>query len=70
MTRTNQPDGASETHNQVGCPYQNQSGEQAVLNWVHILAEIDVRTLPPDLQLELRQLCFRPSHLDRQTGQV
>src|SRR5215475_5229585 len=65
MIRTYEPYGALETHNQAGCPYLNQSGEQAVLNWAHILGEIDPQTLPPNLQAELLQLRARASHRDQ-----
>jgi hypothetical protein len=47
---------SAETRNQAGCPYLNQTGSDAVLNWVNILASIDQVSLPQSLQAELRQL--------------
>jgi hypothetical protein len=47
---------ATKSHNQAGCPYLNQTGAEAVLDWITVLAKIDPAALPSDLQAELRQL--------------
>jgi hypothetical protein len=52
------PNNISETRNQAGCPYLNQIGADAVLNWANILASIDRLLLPENLQIELQQLLF------------
>ena len=44
------------THNQSGCPYLNQTGYDAVQSWAQVLAQIDLQSLPADLQAELQQL--------------
>lgn len=52
--------------NQPACPLLNQRGADAVMYWEQVLASIDPRTLPPDLQAELgllrRAACAPPSH--------
>jgi len=53
---SDRPSNSAETRNQAGCPYLNQTGSDAVLNWANILASIDYISLPQSLQLELRQL--------------
>jgi hypothetical protein len=50
---------ATETHNQAGCPYLNQTGRDAVQDWASALARIDPTTLAADLQAELQQLQTR-----------
>jgi hypothetical protein len=50
------PNKIVETHNQAGCPYLDQTGADAVLNWAHILASIDRLLLPENLRIELQQL--------------
>lgn len=47
---------ATEHANQLGCPYLHQTGHQAVRDWANVLASIDTRALPPELQNELRML--------------
>jgi hypothetical protein len=49
-------DGTTATHNQVGCPYLNQTGYDAVQDWAHVLARIDPHLLSVELQVELLQL--------------
>jgi hypothetical protein len=46
----------TKSHNQAGCPYLNQSGAEAVLDWSNVLAGIDLAALPSELQAELRRL--------------
>lgn len=46
----------AETCNRDGCPYLNQTGYDAVLDWANVLASIDCVSLPQSLQLELLQL--------------
>jgi hypothetical protein len=46
----------AKSHNQAGCPYLNQTGAEAVLDWSSVLAGIDLAALPSDLQAELHQL--------------
>jgi hypothetical protein len=50
------PSNSAETRNQAGCPYLNQTGSDAVLNWANVLASIELLSLPQSLQAELRQL--------------
>ena len=50
------PNNIVETRNQAGCPYLNQTGADAVLNWANVLASIDRLSLPQNLQVELQQL--------------
>ena len=50
------PSDILETRNQAGCPYRNQTGADAVLNWANVLASIDRLSLPQSLQVELQQL--------------
>lgn len=52
---------ATETHNQMGCPYLNQTGAEAIYEWASVLANIDIESLPPQLQTELQQLRGRQS---------
>ena len=47
---------STKSHNQDGCPYLNQAGTDAVLDWISVLAGIDLAALPSELQSELRQL--------------
>src|SRR5215217_6318095 len=44
---------ATRSRNRAGCPYLNQAGADAVLNWVSVLAGIDPATLPSELRAEL-----------------
>ena len=46
----------SDTHNQLGCPYLNQSGAEAVLDWASVLAAIETAELTPELHSQLQQL--------------
>jgi hypothetical protein len=55
---------ATTAHNQAGCPYLNQTGEDAVLDWASVLAGIDLTTLPADLRAELHQLQLRSAGAD------
>jgi hypothetical protein len=71
--RTTTRHSATATHNQAGCPYLNQTGYDAVQEWAQVLARIDMRTLPPELQLELQRLqagCagHKPSGKSRKAG--
>jgi hypothetical protein len=50
------PSNITEGRNQAGCPYLNQTGADAVLDWANVLASIDRVSLPQSLQLELQQL--------------
>ena len=47
---------ATRSRNRAGCPYLNQIGADAVLNWVSVLAGIDPATLPSELRAELGRL--------------
>jgi len=49
----------SKTHNRAGCPYRDQTGKDAVLDWAGVLAGIDLPALPAELQVELQQLRLR-----------
>jgi hypothetical protein len=50
---------ATETHNRAGCPYLNQTGNDAVQDWASVLVSIDPKTLAADLRAELQQLQTR-----------
>jgi hypothetical protein len=52
---------STKSRNQAGCPYLNQTGADAVLDWVSVLAGIDPAALPSELQSELRQLKLQSS---------
>ena len=52
---------ASASHNCAGCPYLNQAGADAVLDWSSVLAGIDPAALPSELQAELRKLQLKSS---------
>ena len=52
---------ATKSHNRAGCPYLNQAGADAVLNWSSVLAGIDPAALPSELQAELRKLQLKSS---------
>jgi hypothetical protein len=56
--------GATPTHNQAGCPYLNQTGCEAVKDWAQVLARLDLLTLQPDLQVELKRLQLGCSSTD------
>ena len=56
MRRKDGPNGAGEFSNDNGCPYMNQTLREALQDWSHVLAELDLRSLPSDLQAELHQL--------------
>jgi hypothetical protein len=56
MRRIDNSRNASQTHNQAGCPYLNQTGREAVQDWSHVLASIDLVMLPAELQAELQLL--------------
>jgi hypothetical protein len=56
MSRSNNQDYSSASHNQAGCPYLNQSGFDAVQRWAQVLEQIDPQILPVELQQELRLL--------------
>lgn len=58
---------AAEHTNQLGCPYLNQAGWQAVCDWAHVLERIDTRALSPELQNELRQLRLASDRAERNT---
>jgi hypothetical protein len=47
---------STKSRKQVGCPYLNQTGADAVVDWISVLAGIDPAALPSELQSELRQL--------------
>jgi hypothetical protein len=47
---------STKSRNQAGCPYLNQTGAEAVLDWINVLAGIDPAALPSELQSELRRL--------------
>ena len=55
--------GAADFGNDDGCPYINQTLLETVQNWPQVLASIDFRSLPIDLQAELYQL--RHKYADR-----
>jgi hypothetical protein len=46
----------AKARNRAGCPYLDQKGVDAVLDWSSVLAAIDPATLPSELQAELRRL--------------
>jgi hypothetical protein len=52
---------STKSHNQSGCPYLNQTGAEAVLDWASVLAGIDPAALPSELQSELRRLQLKSS---------
>ena len=52
---------ATASHNRAGCPYLNQAGADAVLDWSSVLAGIDPAALPSELQAELRKLQLKSS---------
>jgi hypothetical protein len=54
----------TQTQNQAGCPYLHQTGRDAVQNWAHVLANIDLVTLPADLQTELQHLRLKDAGAD------
>jgi hypothetical protein len=56
---------ASDTHNQSGCPFWNQTLQDTVQDWASILGRIDSLTLPTDLQLELLRLRCQAAGVDR-----
>jgi len=51
-------------HNRMGCPFLNQTGKDAVLEWGNVLARIDLLALPPELQAELEQLRLKYTGVD------
>ena len=55
---------AITSHNQAGCPYLNQTGVEAVLDWSSVLAGIDPAALPSELQAELHRLQIKSSTAD------
>ena len=52
---------ATASHNRAGCPYLNQAGAGAVLDWRSVLAGIAPAALPSELQAELRKLQLKSS---------
>jgi hypothetical protein len=52
---------STKSRNQAGCPYLNQTGADAVLDWINVLAGIDPAALPSELQSELHQLQLKSS---------
>ena len=52
---------ATASHNRAGCPYLNQAGADAVLDWSSVLAGIDPAALPSELQAELQA----PAQIER-----
>jgi hypothetical protein len=46
----------TRARNRAGCPYLNQTGADAVLDWANVLAGIDPAALPSEIQTELRRL--------------
>jgi len=55
---------ATQARNRAGCPYQNQTGVDAVLNWTSVLTGIDPAALTPELQAELRRLQLKSGDAD------
>ena len=53
----------TDTHNQFGCPYLDQSGAEAVLDWASVLASIDPANLAPELRSQLQQLRVRSAEV-------
>ena len=56
---------AAQHHNHLGCPYLNQTGSQAVRDWTNVLASIDTRALPPELERELTRLRLASDRAER-----
>jgi hypothetical protein len=53
MGRKDGPNSAVEFCNDDGCPYVNQTIREAVHDYSRVLAAIELRSLPGDLQVEL-----------------
>ena len=64
MSKQHTAQRAGPAHNQAACPYLNQTGAQAVLNWDGVLAALAAAELPAELQAELRQLQLKPGAPD------
>jgi hypothetical protein len=56
MWRREGSNGLAEFCNDEGCPYVNQTLTEALQDWSQVLASVDLRSLPGDLQAELGQL--------------
>ena len=53
-----------KARNRAGCPYLNQNGVDAVLDWNSVLAGIDPAALPSELQSELHRLRLKSGAAD------
>jgi hypothetical protein len=64
MAHRNSSKRAAAMHNRMGCPFLNQTGKDAVLDWGNVLTRIDLLALPPELQAELEQLRLKYTGVD------
>ena len=56
--------GGADTYNQTGCPFWNQTLRDVVQDCSNVLAKIDIPSLSPDLQCELKRLQLKYAHAD------